>query len=453
MIIRNLIYILQSENYIAKRFIGYVYKHLAWWRLQKRQKITWTKKAVLIYALTMILFLAILAVGVWLTHWWAVIIGLFLIIILPWLALLALVIVWPIDYFLKQRIFNKAKKIIAEKKVVRIGITGSYGKTSAKEILATILSEKYKVLKTPENINTDIGVAQFIIDNLKEQEIFIVEMGAYRIGEIKRICQIVGPDYSILVGINEAHLERFGSLQNTIQAKFELPVATKKISFLNFDDRRVMENYQHFKINRMMGVKSEELISEVAVKADFQGLEFKLFGIVMNCRLLAEHNLSLIALAAVLAKELNVSAEEIKRAVGKVDYVAHRLQPIYNSAADVWVIDDSYNANLAGVMSGIKVLQRAKGRKIVLTPGPLVELGDKAEEIHKKIGKLYAENVDLVLLIKSRETSYVQVALKEQGFDNYKIYNSTSEAHNDLKNILQKGDTIIFQNDWPDIYF
>ncbi|HRY63337.1 MAG TPA: Mur ligase family protein, partial [Patescibacteria group bacterium] len=279
------------------------------------------------------------------------------------------------------------------------------------------------------------------------------EMGAYRIGEIKRICQIVGPDYSILVGINEAHLERFGSLQNTIQAKFELPVATKKISFLNFDDRRVMENYQHFKINRMMGVKSEELISEVAVKADFQGLEFKLFGIVMNCRLLAEHNLSLIALAAVLAKELNVSAEEIKRAVGKVDYVAHRLQPIYNSAADVWVIDDSYNANLAGVMSGIKVLQRAKGRKIVLTPGPLVELGDKAEEIHKKIGKLYAENVDLVLLIKSRETSYVQVALKEQGFDNYKIYNSTSEAHNDLKNILQKGDTIIFQNDWPDIYF
>ncbi|NMB48288.1 UDP-N-acetylmuramoyl-tripeptide--D-alanyl-D-alanine ligase [Candidatus Kuenenbacteria bacterium] len=453
MIIANLIYILQSENYLPKRFLGYVYKHLAWWRLQKRQKIVWTKKATLIYALTIILFLGILVVGVWLTRWWAVIMVLFLMILLPWLALLALIIVSPIDYWLKQRIFGKAKKIIGQKKVIKIGITGSYGKTSAKEILAGMLSEKYKVLKTPENINTEIGVAQFIIDKLKDEEILIVEMGAYKKGEIKSICQIVAPDYSILTGINEAHLERFGSLENTIQAKFELPVATKKISYLNFDDARVADNYKNFKINQAVGVESNKLISEVKIKPDFQGLEFKLFGVEMDCRLLAEHNLSLIALAGQLAKELGLTAEEIKRAVVKIEYAPHRLQPIRNSQIDVWVIDDSYNANLAGVMSGIEVLNRAKGRKIVLTPGPLVELGDKMKEIHKQIGELYAQKVDLVLLIKSKETEAVLEALKGQGFINYKIYNSTSEAHGDLKNILQKGDTILFQNDWPDVYF
>ncbi|HOZ36304.1 MAG TPA: UDP-N-acetylmuramoyl-tripeptide--D-alanyl-D-alanine ligase [bacterium] len=453
MIIANLIYILQSENYLPKRFLGYVYKHLAWWRLQKRQKIVWTKKAILIYILTIILFLGISAVGVRLVEWWAVIIGLFLVVILPWLALVALLIVWPIDYYLKQRIFNKAKKITNQKKIIKIGITGSYGKTSAKEILFLMLAEKYKVLKTPENINTDIGVAQFVIDNLKDQEILIVEMGAYRIGEIKSICQIVSPDYSILTGINEAHLERFGSLQNTIKAKFELPEATGKKSFLNFDDSRVADNYQRFKINQAVGVKYQEAIKEVKHKSDFSGLEFKLQGKEMHCKLLAEHNLSLIALGAELAKELGLSPEEIKRAVGKIDYIPHRLQPIYNRAADVWVIDDSYNANFDGVVSGLEVLRGARGRKIVLTPGPLVELGERAEEIHRKIGRLYAEKVDLVLLIKSRETEYVLEALKEQGLANYKIYENTAEAHGDLKNILRKGDTILFQNDWPDVYF
>jgi len=453
MIIRNLIYILQSENYIAKRFIIYVYKHLKWWRLQNRQKIVWTKKAVLIYCLTIVLFFGLLLLGTRLWAWWAFWVLLFLTIILPWLVVVSLMIIWPIDYLLKQNIFRQAKKNIAQKKIIKIGITGSYGKTSTKEILTKILSEKYKVLKTPENINTDIGVAKFIIDKLKDQEVLIVEMGAYKIGEIKSICQIVSPDYSILVGINETHLERFGSMGNIIKAKFELAMVTSKISFLNFDDQRIVENYQRFAIKQAVGIKYQELISEVTVKKDFQGLEFKLWGTEMNCRLLAEHNLSLIALSAELAREIGMTAEEIGRAVAKIDYIPHRLQPIHNTVADVWVIDDSYNANLAGVISGVEVLKRAKGRKLVLTPGPLVELGEESKEIHKKIGQIYAKSVDFILLIKSRETSYVAEALKECNFINYKIYKDTDEAHQDLKNILEKGDTILFQNDWPDIYF
>ena len=118
----------------------------------------------------------------------------------------------------------------------------------------------------------------------------------------------------------------------------------------------------------------------------------------------------------------------------------------------VWVIDDSYNGNYAGIVSGIEVLKRALGRKIVLTPG-LVELGEKSAEIHEKIGRLYAESdIDLVLLIKSPNSGYITKGLKEKGFENYKVYESSQVAHADLSNVVKSGDTIIFQNDLPDNY-
>lgn len=116
------------------------------------------------------------------------------------------------------------------------------------------------------------------------------------------------------------------------------------------------------------------------------------------------------------------------------------------------VIDDSYNGNFDGIKSGVQLLGRAVGRKVVLTPG-LVELGSKTESIHRQIGKLYSQHVDLVLIIRSVMTDHIIQGLKENNFTNYKIYETTQEAHADLGNILQKSDTILFQNDLTDNYF
>jgi UDP-N-acetylmuramoyl-tripeptide--D-alanyl-D-alanine ligase len=455
MLLKNLIYILQSENYYFFRFLKFVYSHFNWWNLQKIKKITWTSKALALWTISafviLVLVFAMFILGGLLK---AIILTLLIIPFLPLIIGISLAILYPADFWLKKRIFSRAGKIIKHKKATVIGITGSYGKTSAKEILAVMLEKKYPVIKTPENVNTDIGIAEFIINNsskFDEQTVFIVEMGAYKIGEIARTAEIVKPKFSILTGINESHLERFGSLKNIIQGKFELPERTEELAVLNLDDRTIEENYRRFNIKKMIGVSQVEA-KNVLVKSDFQGLEFEWRGEKFETQLLAEHNITAILLCASIAQELGIGMDEITDAVKMIVPVAHRLQPIFNSYTGITVIDDSYNGNINGIRSGIDVLQRARGRKVVLTPG-LVELGEKSREIHSEIGKLYTQKVDLVLLIDSPGAKHIERAMKSLDFKNYKVYNNTKEAHEDLANILKNGDTIIFQNDLTDNYF
>jgi UDP-N-acetylmuramoyl-tripeptide--D-alanyl-D-alanine ligase len=457
MIIRNLIYILQSELYDARKFLQFAYSHSQWWKLEKRSKLIWTKKAQLMYILTVLTLLAILGLFVAFFGAWGL---LSLIILIPLIPVIIAAILWsiePIDHFLKDRLFKKAQNFLREnrKNLTVIGITGSYGKTSTREILSSILAEKFRVIKLSENINTDIGIADFILKNSRKflgQEIFIVEMGAYKKGEIKKLCDLVAPDYAILTGINESHLERFGSLENIISAKFELPQETKKTAVLNFDDENILKNYERFKLKKFIGASKSEA-KNIKSLDNFSGLEFELDGTMFRTKLLALHNITLILLASRVAQKLGMTMSEISRGVGKIEYVPHRLEPIYNEMTKVWVIDDSYNGNFNGIVSGLEVLKRAQARKIVLTPG-LVELGGEMQKVHEKIGRLYAEEGgDLVLLIKSRTSGYIIKGLKEKGFGNYKQYESSKEAHADLSNVVKSGDTIIFQNDLPDNYF
>jgi len=457
MIIRNLIYILQAELYDARKFLRFAYSHFQWWQLEKRAKLVWTKKALLVYALTVGMLLTILAIFLVFFGTLGMLSVVVLVPFVPVFIVFALWIIEPVDRFLKDRLFRKAQKFLRDnrKNLIVIGITGSYGKTTTREILASILSEKFRVIKLSENINTDAGVTDFILKNQKkflESEIFIVEMGAHKKGEIKKLCDLVAPDYAILTGINESHLERFGSLENIISAKFELPLATEKTVVLNFDDENILKNYARFKLRYFQGVSKNEA-KNIKSLDNFSGLEFEFEGETFRTKLLAEHNISLILMALRVAQKLGMAMREISRGVGKIEHVPHRLEPIYNELTKVWVIDDSYNGNYAGIVSGLEVLKRAPGRKIVLTPG-LVELGDKSAEIHEKIGRLYAKSgIDLVLLIKSPNSGYITKGLEEKGFENYRVYGSSQEAHADLSNVVKSGDTIIFQNDLPDNYF
>ncbi|MFA7319014.1 MAG: UDP-N-acetylmuramoyl-tripeptide--D-alanyl-D-alanine ligase [Parcubacteria group bacterium] len=457
MLIRNLIYILQLNLYDIGSFLKFAYTHPAWWRLEKRATITWTKKAKLVYVVTIFFLIAIIGCAYFQLGFSGLGVIFFEIIMLPAIISFATVSVYPIDKYLKGRLVKKAKLILRRyvQGVTVIGITGSYGKTSTREILASILGEKFRVFKLEENINTDIGIADYIVKNpdfLESKEVFIVEMGAYKKGDIKDLCDLVSPDYSILTGINESHLERFGSLENTIQAKFELPLATKKMAVLNFKDENVKNNFSKFDLKNSVGV-TDEAAQEIKILDNFLGLEFKLNDRIFKTKLLAGHNIPLILLCLEIAGALGMDSEAMAKGVEKISYIPHRLEPIYNDKTDVWVIDDSYNGNFNGIISGLEVLGRARGRRIVLTPG-LVELGKKTEKVHNNIGQLYADQgVDLVLLIKNKATKYIVSGLKERGFENYKIFDSSNQAHAALPEIIQRGDTIIFQNDLPDNYF
>ncbi|HEX8974248.1 MAG TPA: UDP-N-acetylmuramoyl-tripeptide--D-alanyl-D-alanine ligase [Patescibacteria group bacterium] len=454
MIIRNLIYILQSENYYFSRFLKFAYSHLEWWELEQRQKITWTAKARLLQIITWAILISASIIGFSFFGWYGFFIVAALLALLPFVIGISLVLIMPVDEILKNKRIGSAKSILSQAGIEIVGITGSYGKTSTKEILAHILEKKFSVIKTPENVNTDIGIADFIIrkkEQIQKSQVFIVEMGAYCKGEIAAICNMVKPDYSILTGINEAHLERFGNIDNTIQTKFELPQNTKALSVLNLDDVNVRDNSERFDLKNTSGI-SLGSAGNIEALENFKGLKFSYDNCDFQTKLLAEHNITLILLCSVIAKKLGMSMGEISDAVSGIKPVAHRLEPLYNSATNVMVIDDSYNGNFDGIKSGIKVLSRAGGRKLVLTPG-IVELGDAMPAIHREIGRLYAHEADQVLLIKSPMTPYIIEGLQEEKFENLRLYENTEQAHADLGSVIKSGDTIIFQNDLTDNYF
>ncbi len=453
-IVRKLIYILQKESYDPRRFLSFVYHNWRWWSLEKRQAIDWTNKARALYFALWILVAALLILFGYFWHFWVLLFLVILIPALPLLALLVLLLFYPFDYILKKRVINKAKQTLAKTRVKVIGITGSYGKTSLKEILAIVLGSGFKVIKTPNNVNTDLGVAYFILSHQAEiatADFFIVEMGAYQIGDIAKVCNLVSPDYSFLTGINESHLERFGSLQNTIKAKFELGERTAKRVVLNFTDQNVKDNYSHFKLPAHLDVDNS-WVSNIKVLPNFTGLSFEYAGHIFSTPWLAQHNIILIVMALALAAELGLDLSRAKAPLASAPFIKNRLEPIWNAVSRLMIIDDSYNGNFSGFVSGLEVLDRAPGRKLVITPG-LVELGKKKEERHREIARLYAsKNLDLVLLIKNSATSYIIDEFIKIGFSKYKVYLDALSAHQDLGSVLKEGDTIIFQNDWPDNY-
>jgi UDP-N-acetylmuramoyl-tripeptide--D-alanyl-D-alanine ligase len=453
-ILRSLIYILQRESYDASRFLSFVYRDWRFWQYEKRQSIDWTLKARLLYIVLCLLLLLIFTVGFYFLSWRAFYLLLVILPVLPLLSLLSLVLLSPFDYLLKYRMISRAQHFLADNKIVVIGITGSYGKTSLKETLAIVLSSGFKIVKTPNNINTDLGIAAFILSHRQElaaADFFIVEMGAYKIGEIAKTCSLVKPQYSFLSGINEAHLERFGSLENTIHAKFELGERTAKKVILNFDDINIRNNYVSFKLPSFVGV-DHTLASDVKILPDFGGLSFHYDGELFSTPWLAEHNITLIIMALVLAKELGLDLKKAITPLATAPFFKNRLEPIHNYASQLMIIDDSYNGNWSGFVSGLSVLGRATGRKLVITPG-LVELGAEKESRHRALARLYAEkDLDLVILISNSATAYIIDEFQKISFIKYKVYPDSLSAHRDLASVLRAGDTIIFQNDWPDNY-
>lgn len=454
MLIKNLLYIFQLENYEIGRFLRFAYSHRRWHKLARRGSLVWTGKAKFLCAISVLLIIIPLISAFNAYGAKGAFIMPALIVFLPLIIAISLLIVRPIEIYLKRKKIGKAKSVLDKYRndLVIIGIGGSYGKTSTKEILSQILSVRYRVFMFDGNINTDIGIANAIVEeesNISRAEVLIVEMGAFRRGDLRKICGFVLPDHSILTGINEAHLERFGTLEDIIETKFELAVATKKISVLNFNDDNVRKNVMNFRIGEMIGAASKGI--RIEDKENFEGLRFWIDGKRFETKLLAKHNIDLIMLCIEIAKILKISLDEISLVISKLDYASHRLELIKNNG--VFIIDDSYNGNIKGFESGIEVLGRAKDRKIALTPG-LVEQGGRARELHMRIGRLYARNkVDLVMLIRNSVSGYIIEGMESGGANNYRIYESASEAHADLANILKPGDTIIFQNDWTDNYF
>jgi len=320
---------------------------------------------------------------------------------------------YPSDYFKTKTMRRAALKRGDLKDLLTIGITGSYGKTSMKELLAHILSGKLKVAKTKENNNSEIGVANCVLNDLaRDSDVFIAEMGAYKEGEIKRICEIVKPQIGILTGINEQHISLFGSLEQITKAKYELIESLPKsgLAIFNGENDYTRALYENTRIpKRMYSLRTFNVSARpdiAAEKIDFTKDGMKFYVRLGNkkelfeTKLLGRHNALNILGATLTAHGLGMSLEEIRERVKTFAAPAHTLQikPGINGSM---IIDDSYSANPRGAMAALDVLESLRGGKKILIMYPLIELGKTAPHVHRRLGIKINKVCDVCILTSS----------------------------------------------------
>ena len=379
---------------------------------------------------------------------------------------IAMIINTPIEKCVYLYYKTKAqRKLKSMTNLKIIGITGSYGKTSSKNILSDILNIKYNALPTPKNLNTFNGLIMTVNNHMdKFNDVFIAEMGAYVKGEIKRLCKLVKPKYGILTRIGTAHLETFGSQENIQKGKFELIESLPSDGFgiLNGDDPLQVSYKLKNNVKIIwIGIDNNDVdVRATNIKCSDKGTSFDL--VLKNdknkykfeTKLLGNHNVYNILAGIACGIEFGIDIESLQKAVAGVRPIEHRLE--IKKIGNFNMIDDAYNSNPTGARSACKVLGMMPGIKIVVTPG-MIELGPKEDEYNKEFGKQIAEVADYVVLIGEKKTKPIKEGLLEKKFDKDKIivFNDVREAYPFIGNIANKNkDEVyaLFENDLPDTY-
>lgn len=475
------LYIFQLEEYDSKRFVNALVKKGLFPNKNLRKKAVLTKKAILLLLLSLVQKLIVLAILAFLLAGVLnnlVVLVLVLLIVFYFFDIISFVffiqsrdLLSPLDYIAKLRMINAAKRKLRTLPNLKIvGITGSYGKTTMKEALYEFLKEEYSVVKTEGNNNTPLGISRTILSKLdKDTQIFIVEMGEYVKGDVKALCEITQPDISVVTGINEAHLERYLTMENAISTKFEIVEYAKPnaLVLLNADDQLTLENYKKYtKDNKVefFSAKGNELceykISEYEFDQLGKGQQFKIstkgeeLGTIKT-PILGEYIIGNIIAGYILGKEFKISSSKLKFAANSLKTVEHRLEANFNSQSNILVIDDTYNGNSDGFKEGARMLSKFKNRrKVYVTPG-LAETGDLAEILHLQIGKDLAKIADLVILVRNSVTGYIAKGLIDNGFSEEKIvwYDNSKNVWDELNKNLKSGDVVMLQNDWSDNYY
>ena len=368
----------------------------------------------------------------------------------------------PVEVSISRYYINDAKKKLRDAKGLKIiGVTGSYGKTSMKFFLKTLLQEKYSVLVTPGNFNTPLGVTITVRNYLKPtHEIFICEMGARRVGEIKEICDMVHPDAGIITSVGPQHLETFFSIENIQKTKFELAdsVKGKGPVFLNGDNEYIKEKAAGY--DNKIFYSSEDNGTGYRAKditvSQF-GTEFTLVtpkGETKHykMRLIGAHNVVNVVGALAVAHEMGMSLDELVIPVRRLEPVEHRMQ--LREHGLVTIIDDAYNSNPVGSKAAVETLKMFDGIRILITPG-MVELGKKEDEYNYKFGTYAADCCDYIILVGEKHTKPIKEGILSKDFpgDKLSVYERLEDALSYAYTIKGQGHKyILLENDLPDNY-
>lgn len=383
-------------------------------------------------------------------------------ILIPLLIIIAGAIMKPVEDRIQEGFKQKAREKIAGLKHLRIiAITGSYGKTSTKFILKTLLAERYNVCFTPGSFNTPMGICKVVNDDLNAaHQILILEMGARYTGNIRELCEIGRPHVSVVTNVGKAHLETFGSVENIAKTKGEIVdgLHERGTAVLNSDDPLVMGMVKRSDIQVIKaGLDTGEFkVSDVSYSKD--GCRFLITdpdGIKaeVSTVLLGEHNIRNLVQCFSVGRHFGLRTETMALAASRIEPVEHRLRLLQDG--EITIIDDAFNSNPIGARSAIDVLsQFNSGRRILVTPG-MVELGELETQENKSWGAYIGKSgIEYVLLIGKERTQPIADGLKESGYPEEQtlVFKSLFEAREWLKMNQQTGDVILYENDLPDVY-
>jgi UDP-N-acetylmuramoyl-tripeptide--D-alanyl-D-alanine ligase len=344
-----------------------------------------------------------------------------------------------------------------------VGITGSYGKTTAKFCVGAALQADRPTLVTPQSFNSHLGVMRTINEHLEpEHRAFVVEMGMFRRGDIEELCELVQPTIGLITAIGPMHLERLGSIEEIQAAKAELAEALPAGGHLvtNADDPRCREIAAGVDVPvTLFGLESPDATVRAEAIEIADGRTH--FDLVVDgdrrrvsAGLLGRHNLANLLSGAAVAHVAGVPLDSIAAGLAGVQPPDHRLAPIHNRAAGVVVIDDAYNSNPAGAEAALEVLRdHPAARRILVTPG-MVELGDMEVELNRAFGRQAAAVCDHVILVGPRRTEPIRAGLEDQGFpaERTQVVQDIGAATQVLAGLTRAGDVILFENDLPDTY-
>lgn len=381
-------------------------------------------------------------------------------VVSPLLTVVIWLITFPVEKAVSQWYINDAKKILkAHKNLTVIGITGSYGKTTTKFILNRILSEKFNTVCTPQSFNTPMGVVRTVRGHIKPQtQMFVCEMGAKNVGDIKEICDIAHPDYAIITSVGEQHLDTFKSTDNVFKTKFELADAvTKKggITLANHDSEGIKSRKDKRDDVIYFGEGTKYSAKNITCSEEGTTFDLCLDGaqFTVSTRLLGLHSVSDILAAAAMAHILGVNENDIKFAIGSLNPTEHRLE-LKNYVNGSLLIDDAYNSNPEGCLEAVRVLGSFAGKKkVIITPG-LIELGSREYDCNYALGLEATKHCDVIILVGQNRSKPMMDAIATTEFNQENVYvvSSFKEAMEVYTPMANKDSVVLLENDLPDNY-
>lgn len=461
-------YMLQASEYQSAPYLKWLWRTADFSGVARRRTLKRTAKARLLelfLALGMLLEilagLSLIAYGALSgDNAWAWEIGAALLIAYPFIW--SHLVVLPLEFgrvLIVEPKLNKdikaAKTIYQNHPGVKIAVAGSYGKTTMKELLKTVLSEGLKVKATIANKNVLSEHAKFAKSLSGDEDVLIIEYGEGAPGDVKRFAFNTHPTHGIITGLAPAHLDKYKTLEAAGADIFSLGEYLKgKNVYVNAESSQAKAYIKPGYITYGSKGVGEWRVSEVDL--NIHGVSFSLSAgktkLNLSSKLLGEHQIGALSLAAVIGLELGLTHDQVIAGIAKSEPFMHRMQPY--ELAGAWVIDDTYNGNIEGIRAGTALLRELPARrKIYVTPG-LVDQGQDTKRIHNLMGELIADaKPDLVVLMRNSVTGFIKEGLISSSYSGeLQVVDDPLNFYEHLDQIVAAGDLVLMQNDWTDNY-